>query len=103
MEKIVYDAQIWDLHVHTPYKYNKSANSYDNDSNEKFVEEILKLIKQNHNKLKMISFTDHNYFNKDVYKLFLKAIKNLDIQLIPGIEVDLKISYFIFQRIVIMT
>ena len=92
MEKIVYDAQIWDLHVHTPYKYNKSANSYDNDSNEKFVEEILKLIKQNHNKLKMISFTDHNYFNKDVYKLFLKSIKNLDIQLIPGIEVDLKIS-----------
>lgn len=92
MEKIVYEAQIWDLHVHTPYKYNKSAHSYDNDSNPKFVEKILKIINENDKKLKMISFTDHNYFNVEVYKLFKKIIGDIDIQIIPGIEVDLKIS-----------
>lgn len=92
MEKIVYDAQIWDLHVHTPYKYNKSANSYNNDTNQKFVDEIVKIISNNKNELKMISFTDHNYFNEEVYVLFKKSVEGLDIQIIPGIEVDLKLS-----------
>ena len=92
MEKIVYDAQIWDLHVHTPYKYNKSANSYNNDTNQEFVDKIVKIINDSTNKLKMISFTDHNFFNEEVYNLFKKYVERLDIQIIPGIEVDLKLS-----------
>lgn len=92
VEKIVYDAQIWDLHVHTPYKYDKSANSYNNDSNQIFVKKIIDIINKTDNKLKMISFTDHNYFNKEVYKLFKEFIQNNEIQIIPGIEIDLKLS-----------
>lgn len=92
MEKIIYSPQVWDLHVHTPYKYNKSANSYDNDSNDKFVEKIVEIIKKSSKSLKMISFTDHNYFNKDVYNNFKSTIMGMDIQIIPGIEMDLKMS-----------
>lgn len=92
MERIVYEPQIWDLHVHTPYKYNKSANSYDNDSNDIFVEKIIKIIKESKKSLKMISFTDHNYFNKDVYIKFSADIIDMDVQIIPGIEMDLKMT-----------
>ena len=92
MCKIVRTPNIWDLHVHTPYKYNKSANSYNNDDKDKFIETIISIIKESSNKLGMISFTDHNYFDKDIYNKFTEKSKDLNITLIPGLEVDLKLS-----------
>lgn len=92
MEKIVYKSQIWDLHVHTPYKYNKSANSYSNDDNNVFVNKMVDIITKSENHLKMISFTDHNFFNIEVYKMFKEKTDGIDICIIPGIEMDLKLS-----------
>lgn len=92
MCKIVRTPNIWDLHVHTPYKYNKSANSYNNDDKDKFIESIISIIQESDNKLGMISFTDHNHFDKDIYNKFLQKSEDLNVTLIPGLEVDLKMS-----------
>ncbi len=92
MCKIVRTPNIWDLHVHTPYKYNKSANSYNNDNKDKFIESIISIIKDSDNELGMISFTDHNHFDKEIYNKFLEKSEDLNTTLIPGLEVDLKMS-----------
>lgn len=92
MCKIVRKPNIWDLHVHTPYKYNNSANSYDNDDKNKYVETIISIINDSSNELGMISFTDHNYFDKEIYTLFKQKATSLNITIIPGIEVDLKMT-----------
>lgn len=92
MEKIVKQSQIWDLHIHTPYKYDKSSNSYNNDDKDVFVQKMKKIIESSKNRIGMMSFTDHNHFDKDVYNKFKEATKDLGITLIPGIEVDLKIN-----------
>lgn len=92
MEKIVRKSNIWDLHVHTPYKYNQSSNSFSNDNSDDFVEKITNILNNpDNNKLGMISFTDHNYFNLEVYTKFKEKIEslNLKITIIPGIELDL--------------
>lgn len=92
MNKICSEASVWDLHVHTPYKYNKTANSFGRDENGIYVDKILEIINKSDNKLKMISFTDHNYFNLDVYKNFAEKSADSDITIIPGVEVDLKVD-----------
>lgn len=92
MCKIVRKPNIWDLHVHTPYKYNNSANSYDNDDKNKYIETIISIINDSDNELGMISFTDHNYFDKEIYTIFKEKATNLNITIIPGIEVDLKMT-----------
>ena len=92
MCKIVRKPNIWDLHVHTPYKYNSSANSYNNDDKNKYVDTIISIINESCNKLDMISFTDHNFFDKEIYILFKEKAKGLNIVIIPGIEIDLKMT-----------
>lgn len=92
MDKLVRKPNIWDLHVHTPYKYNSSANSYDNDDKNTYIDTIISIINDSENELGMISFTDHNYFDKEIYNIFKKKAINLNVTVIPGIEVDLKIT-----------
>lgn len=92
MDKLVRKPNIWDLHVHTPYKYNNSANSFDNDDKNTYIDTIISIINDSENELGMISFTDHNYFDKEIYNIFKKKSINLNVTVIPGIEVDLKMT-----------
>ena len=84
MDKILRMPNIWDLHIHTPIGTPTKKN-YDGISSEEFVESLINLYEQASNEIGMISFTDHNKINSEVYKLF-KAKSN--IALIPGVEMD---------------
>lgn len=85
MGKILRTPNIWDLHIHTPLGTPTKKN-YDDISSEEFVDKVIALYQQATNKIGMISFTDHNKINAEVYKLF---IEKSDIAIIPGIEMDM--------------
>ncbi len=88
MNKILRNANIWDLHIHTTLGTPTKKN-YGNDSTEKFVNTIVDIFNKSKNKMGMISFTDHNRINADAYEIFMKKS---DIAIIPGIEVDVYLS-----------
>ena len=71
MNKILRNANIWDLHIHTTLGTPTKKN-YGNDSTEKFVNTIVDIFNKSKNKMGMISFTDHNRINADAYEIFMK-------------------------------
>lgn len=88
MDKILRTPNIWDLHIHTPLGTPTKKN-YGGVSAEKFVDEIIKIYEHANNKIGMISFTDHNKINAEVYHLFQQKC---DIAIIPGVEVDVYLT-----------
>ena len=88
MSQILREPNIWDLHIHTPVGTPTKKN-YDGISSEEFVDSIIKIYDEATNKIGMISFTDHNKINSEVYKLFKSKS---DIAVIPGVEMDVYLT-----------
>jgi len=84
MSQILRKPNIWDLHIHTPLGTPTKKN-YNDITSEEFVDSIIKLYDEASNKIGMISFTDHNKINSEVYNLFREKS---DIAIIPGVEID---------------
>ena len=84
MERVLRKPNIWDLHIHTPLGTPTKKN-YGGISSEEFVDKVIELYENATNKIGMISFTDHNKINAEVYKLFRERS---NIAVIPGIEID---------------
>ena len=86
MSNICLNTKIWDLHIHTNL-CAKSTGDFKRLTTHQYIDKIkpYKLF-DHHEELEMISFTDHNRINIDVYNEFLK--RNHRIKLLPGIEVD---------------
>lgn len=85
MDQILRKPNIWDLHIHTPLGTPTKKN-YDGITSEEFVDSLIKIYDEATNKIGMISFTDHNRINAEVYKLFREKS---DIAVIPGVELDI--------------
>lgn len=94
MKKLIHKANLWDLHVHTPYYSSKSINNYNRDDSEDFCRKICNIIKDSKYGLDMISFTDHNHFNIECYQKFEEARKEININtvLLPGVEIDIYLN-----------
>lgn len=87
-EKIIIENTIWDLHIHTCC-CKKSSNEFNNMTIEEYINNLIDIFK-NYKSLQLISFTDHNWISKEVYKKFIK--RNTGINLLPGIEVDVYLN-----------
>ena len=73
-----------DLHIHT----SENADNLNKNYN---IDELIKKIKQKAQGRKaLISLTDHNTINKDVYLSVLKRIKDEDISLVLGVEIHIR-------------
>lgn len=88
MEQILNQSSIWDLHIHT-CNSPKSSGSFQNMNVKEYIDKLLEIF-QDYPELSMISFTDHNVLSYEVYKEFYS--RNTDINLIPGIEIDVDID-----------
>lgn len=88
LDSVVENDSIWDLHIHT-CKCPKGSSDFVKLSVDKYVSSLANIFK-NHPDLKMISFTDHNRINDEVYKAF-DACKT-GIKLIVGVEVDVYLT-----------
>lgn len=86
----VNEAAIWDLHIHTnkcPKGRGSEFHSKYFDNTDAYLDKLIDVLTSNVNgKVDMISFTDHNQIDLEVYSKFYE--RNVDIQLIPGIEID---------------
>jgi len=87
-KKIVLHSAIWDLHIHT-CQCPKASSEFKNLEVKDYISKLLEVFK-NYQDLEMISFTDHNRISIDVYKEFYS--RKIDIKLIPGIEIDVKLD-----------
>ena len=88
MKQIINDSSIWDLHIHS-CNSPKSSGEFQKMTVKKFVDTLLEIF-SDYPDLSLISFTDHNYISYDVYEEFYSRKSNINI--IPGIEVDVKIA-----------
>lgn len=84
IEKFIKKSKIWDLHIHT-CECPKASSEFKGMSTEEYCNDLVKILTC-YEDLAMISFTDHNFISKKVYNHILGL--NLEIKLIPGIEVD---------------
>lgn len=83
--RIVKYSSIWDLHIHS----NMCSSSKYGLDTATYIDELLKVFSA-YDYLEMISFTDHNVMNYEVYREFLK--RKSEIVLIPGIEIDVMVN-----------
>lgn len=81
---IAYEDSVWDLHIHT-CKCSKASSEFKDMPLSKYIDGLVEIF-NSHKDLKMISFTDHNQINDEVYREFLG--RKTGITLIIGIEVD---------------
>lgn len=88
MQKILNNSSIWDLHIHS-CNSPKSSGDFQKMNVKTYVDKLLEIFKD-YPGLSMISFTDHNVILYDVYKEFYSRKSN--IELIPGIEIDVDID-----------
>lgn len=83
----------WDLHIHTnlcPKGSNEFVKKY-KDNTVGFIDELITvLFRDGIKRVSMISFTDHNQISFEVYKEY--QLRNLEVVLIPGIEIDCKVT-----------
>ena len=87
-DSIVFQNSIWDLHIHTCL-CPKGSNEFSKITVDEYIDKLVDVFKD-YPDLKMISFTDHNKINSEVYKKFND--KNTGINLVIGIEVDVFLS-----------
>lgn len=88
MNKINYDSKIWDLHIHSKF-CNSSSKGLKELTTEEYVDNICNVFDR-YDDLEMISFTDHNLISVELYEAFYN--KKSSIQLLPGVEVDVKFN-----------
>ena len=88
MRKILNSSSIWDLHIHS-CNSPKSSGDFQKMDVKTYVDKLLEIF-SDYSELSMISFTDHNVISYDVYKEFYS--RKTDIELIPGIEIDVDID-----------
>lgn len=89
-ERIVYNSSIWDLHIHT-CKSAKSSGEFQSMETKEYLDCIEEIFEK-YPDLNMISFTDHNAINYDVYEKYYKRKIAKRVKLIPGIEIDVSIE-----------
>ena len=89
-ERIVYNSSIWDLHIHT-CKSAKSSGEFQKMGIKDYLDCIEEIFEK-YPDLNMISFTDHNAINYDVYEKYYKRKIAKRVKLIPGIEIDVSIE-----------
>ena len=77
-------SSIWDLHIHS-CQSPKSSGEFQSLNVNDYIN-LLDSVFSGFEDLKMISFTDHNFISKDVYKAAFD--KKWNISIIIGIEVD---------------
>ena len=87
-DSVVGNDSIWDLHIHT-CECPKGSSEFSKLKVEEYISSLIDVFKD-HPDLKMISFTDHNKINVDVYKKFNE--QKIGIKLIIGIEVDVYLT-----------
>lgn len=87
---IVYSSSIWDLHIHT-CQSKKSSGEFQKMGIEEYLDCIEKIFDKYEN-LNMISFTDHNAINYEVYEKYYKRKISKRVNLIPGVEIDVNIN-----------
>ena len=80
-ESICLHSAIWDLHIHSN-RCTKPDKELAKLSVAEYVDGLLEVF-QPHERLEMISFTDHNRISIDVYMEFMG--RNSGIVLLPGI------------------
>lgn len=85
MSTLHHENFIWDLHIHTCFCPKGSSDFSEIDSAKEYVDSLIEIFKD-HQDLAMISFTDHNCINEEVYKEFIG--RKTGIVVIPGIELD---------------
>ena len=88
MQKILNNSSIWDLHIHS-CNSPKSSGDFQKMDVKTYVDKLLEIF-SDYPELSMISFTDHNIISYDVYKEFYS--RKSDVELIPGIEIDVDID-----------
>lgn len=86
--KINHESNIWDLHQHT-CKCTKVSKAYKGLTVKEYVSK-LNDIYRSYPDLKLISFTDHNSINTEIYHEF-KSVNSL-ISVVPGVELDVRFS-----------
>ena len=89
-DRIVYNSSIWDLHIHT-CKSKKSSGEFQRMGIKEYLDCIEEIFEK-YPDLNMISFTDHNAINYDVYEKYYKRKIAKRVKLIPGIEIDVSIE-----------
>lgn len=77
-------SSIWDLHIHS-CQSPKSSGEFQSLNVNDYIN-LLDSVFSGYEDLKMISFTDHNFISKEVYKAAYD--KKWNISIIIGIEVD---------------
>lgn len=87
---IVYSSSIWDLHIHT-CQSKKSSGEFQKMGIEEYLDCIEKIFDK-YESLNMISFTDHNAINYEVYEKYYKRKISKRVNLIPGVEIDVNIN-----------
>ena len=85
---ISFENSVWDLHIHT-CKCPKGSSDFSKMSLDEYIDAITSVFKKHHD-LSMISFTDHNKINADVYEAF--NAQKTGIKLIIGVEVDVYLN-----------
>lgn len=88
LDSVVENDSIWDLHIHT-CECPKGSSEFIKLSVDEYVSSLVDIFKDYHD-LKMISFTDHNRINDEVYKAFYA--RKTGIKLIIGVEVDVYLT-----------
>jgi len=66
---IAYEDSVWDLHIHT-CKCSKASSEFKDMPLSKYIDGLVEIF-NSHKDLKMISFTDHNQINDEVYREFV--------------------------------
>ena len=78
-KKIITGSSIWDLHIHT-CQCSKASSEFKGLSVKTYIDKLIDLIKD-YSGLELISFTDHNRINIEVYKEFLSRNINVNFLL----------------------
>lgn len=84
LQKIINNSAVWDLHIHT-CMCSKGSGEFSNLSVVDYVNGICEIFKS-HADLQLVSFTDHNCINVEVYEEYIR--RGSIVPFVVGVEVD---------------
>jgi ABC-type phosphate transport system ATPase subunit len=70
-----------DLHIHTKSTISDSDFDFSTDKLREYIVEL---------KIDAIAITNHNYFDKEQFQKILEELNDLEVLILPGIEIDLE-------------